>query len=152
MKLTPADIINQKFGVSFRGYDKEEVDAFLEVIAKDFEDLLRENSYLKEEIEKLNTELSRLKEMEETIKETIISAQKMAETFKENAKIESENILSSARLQAEKICFDATKRASETMAELQKMQAKLVEIREVIKGLFEGFIENIDRTIKGIEK
>ncbi len=148
MKITPADILNQKFGLSFRGYDRDEVDAFLELIARDMEDLLRENSFLKDEIEKLNGELARLREMEETIKDTIISAQKMAETFKENAKKESENILNAARLQAEKICFEATKEVAETKAELQKLQSKLIELKEVVKGIFEGFIENLDRVIK----
>jgi len=148
MKITPADILNQKFGLSFRGYDKDEVDAFLDLIAKDMEDLLRENSFLKDEIEKLNEELTRLREMEETIKDTIISAQKMAETFKENAKKESENILNAARLQAEKICFEATKEVAETKAELKKLQSKLIELKEVVKGIFEGFIENLDRVIK----
>jgi cell division initiation protein len=148
MKITPADILNQKFGISFRGYDRDEVDAFLDLIAKDMEDLLRENSFLKDEIEKLNAEVARLREMEETIKDTIISAQKMAETFKENARKESENILDAARLQAEKICFEATKEVAETKAELQKLQSKLIELKEVVKGIFEGFIENIDRVIK----
>jgi cell division initiation protein len=148
MKITPADILNQKFGISFRGYDRDEVDAFLDLIAKDMEDLLRENSFLKDEIEKLNAEVARLREMEETIKDTIISAQKMAETFKENARKESENIIDAARLQAEKICFEATKEVAETKAELQKLQSKLIELKEVVKGIFEGFIENIDRVIK----
>lgn len=152
MKITPADILNQKFGVSFRGYDKEEVDAFLDVIAKDLEDLLRENSFLKEEIEKMNTELTRLKEMENTIKETIVAAQTMAETFKANAQKESENILAAARLQAEKICFDATRQVSETRAELIRLQGKIVEIKEIVKGIFEGFMENIDKTLKNEEK
>ncbi|MCX7770312.1 MAG: DivIVA domain-containing protein [Proteobacteria bacterium] len=152
MKITPADILNQKFGITFRGYDKQEVDAFLDVIAKDLEDLLRENSYLKEEIERINTELTRLKEMEETIKETIISAQKMAESFREQAKLESENILNAARLQAEKICFDAAKQASETKTEILKHQARLIEIKEIVKSIFEGFLENLDRVIKSYEK
>jgi cell division initiation protein len=152
MKITPADILNQKFGLSFRGYDKEEVDAFLDMIAKDLEDLLRENSYLKEEIERINTELTRLKELEETIKDAIISAQKMAESFKENAKIESENILNAARLQAEKICFDAAKQSSEAKAEILKHQSRLIEIKEIVKSIFDSFLENLERVIKSYEK
>ncbi len=152
MRLTPNDILNQKFGISFRGYDRQEVDAFLDIIAKDLEDLIRENSYLKEEIEKINTELVRLREMEEIIKDTIVSAQKMAENFKESAKMESENILNAARLQAEKICFDAAKQASEAKAEVLKNQARLVEMREIVRSIFDGFLENLDRVIKNYEK
>ncbi len=152
MRLTPNDILNQKFGISFRGYDRQEVDAFLDIIAKDLEDLIRENSYLKEEIEKINTELIRLREMEEIIKDTIVSAQKMAENFKESAKMESENILNAARLQAEKICFDAAKQASEAKAEVLKNQARLVEMREIVRSIFDGFLENLDRVIKNYEK
>ena len=37
MALTPMDIHNKEFGHSFRGYTVEEVNEFLDRVAKDFE-------------------------------------------------------------------------------------------------------------------
>lgn len=151
MRITPIDIQEQKFKITFRGYDKSEVDAFLDSIATEMEDLLRENSFIKEEIERLNKENERLKVMEDTLKNTIISAQKMAEDFKETARKEADNIVADARVRAEKILFDAEKRVSELTSELVKISGKAVEIRETVKALLSSFLENIERVTK-IEK
>ncbi len=151
MRITPIDIQEQKFKVVFRGYDKTEVDEFLDNVATEMEDLLRENSFIKEELERLNKEVARLKAMEDRLKDTIISAQKMSEDFKETAKREAENIVAEARLRAEKIVFDAEKRVSEFTAELARISGKVVEIRETVKGLLTSFLENIERITK-IEK
>lgn len=151
MRITPIDIQEQKFKVVFRGYDKSEVDAFLDSVATEMEDLIRENSFIKEELQRLNKEVERLKGMEETLKDTIISAQKMAEDFKEGAKKEADNIVGEAKLRAEKIIFDADRRVSELTSELAHLMGKVVEIKETTKGLFNSFLENIDRIIK-VEK
>lgn len=145
MKITPIDIQEQKFKVSFRGYDREEVDAFLDVIAKEMEDLLRENSFLKEEIDKLNRENEHLKEMEESLKKTLVAAQKMAEDYKENAKKEAENILAEARVRANKIIDEAEMRVSELNNELANTKVKIKEIKELVRGILSGFIQNLER-------
>ncbi|MCX7991004.1 MAG: DivIVA domain-containing protein [Proteobacteria bacterium] len=145
MKITPIDIQEQKFKTSFRGYDREEVDAFLDVIAREMEELLRENSFLKEEIEKLNRENEYLKDMEESLKKTLVAAQKMAEDYKENAKKEAENIVIEARNRAEKIIDEAELRVSELNTELANTKIKIKEIKELVKGILSGFIQNLDK-------
>lgn len=151
MRITPIDIQEQKFKIAFRGYDKAEVDNFLDAVATQMEDLLRENSFVKEELDRLTKEVLHLKEMEDTLKDTIISAQKMSEDFKETARRESENIVAEARVRAEKILFDAEKRVSELNSELAKISGKAVEIRETVKALFATFLENIEKVAR-IEK
>ncbi len=145
MKITPIDIQEQKFKVSFRGYDRDEVDAFLDLVAKELEDLLRENNFLKEEIEKLNRENDYLKDMEETLKKTLVAAQKMAEDYKENAKKEAENIVMEGRNRAEKIINEAEVRVSQLNNELISTKVKIKEIKELVKGILSGFIQNLDR-------
>lgn len=49
MKITPLDIQQQQFRVKFRGFDMVEVDNFLDVVANEYEELLREINQLKEE-------------------------------------------------------------------------------------------------------
>jgi len=148
MRITPIDIQEQKFKIVFRGYDKAEVDAFLDTVATEMEDLLRENSFIKEEIDRLNKEVERLMAMEDTLKDTIISAQKMSEDFKETARREAENIVAEARVRAEKILFDAERRVSELTSELVKVSGKAVEIRETVKALLSSFLENIEKVTK----
>lgn len=148
MRITPIDIQEQKFKITFRGYDKAEVDSFLDAVATEMEDLLRENGFIKEEIDRLNKEVERLKGMEDTLKDTIISAQKMAEDFKEAARKEAENIVAEARVRAEKILFDAEKRVSELSSELARLSGKAVEIKETVRAIMTSFLENIERVSK----
>jgi cell division initiation protein len=148
MKVTPMDIQEQQFKTVFRGYERNEVDAFLDLVSKNMEDLIRENSYVKEELDRLNAEIERLKEMEDTLKNTVIAAQKMSEDFKENARKESDNIVAAARVQAEKIMLDAENRVSQLNAELGRINGRVVEIKEVIKGMLTGFLENMDKVAK----
>ncbi|MFQ5630060.1 MAG: DivIVA domain-containing protein, partial [bacterium] len=56
MKLTPLDIKKQEFKKNLRGYDPIEVDAFLEMVANEFESLLREKNLFSDEILKLKTQ------------------------------------------------------------------------------------------------
>ena len=42
MRITPLDVRNHPFQRRFPGYDREEVDAFLGMVAEDYEGLARE--------------------------------------------------------------------------------------------------------------
>ncbi|MCZ7614647.1 MAG: DivIVA domain-containing protein [Ignavibacteriaceae bacterium] len=56
MKLSPVLIKKQEFEKSMRGYNVEEVQAFLDKVSTDAEELLNENEQLQNEIEKLTRE------------------------------------------------------------------------------------------------
>ncbi len=62
MPLTPLDIHNKEFKRSFRGYDVDEVNDFLDQIIKDFEFLIREKQQLEQQVEELQQELDRVME------------------------------------------------------------------------------------------
>ena len=64
MPLTPLDIHNKEFKRSFRGYDVDEVNDFLDQIIKDFELLTREKLELEQQVEELQAEIERVMEDE----------------------------------------------------------------------------------------
>src|SRR5207247_1918674 len=51
MKITPHDVQQQEFKSRLRGYDCEEVEAFLRTVSDAMEDLVKENAALKEALE-----------------------------------------------------------------------------------------------------
>ena len=61
MKITPLDIQQKQFPVKFRGFGIEEVDSFLELVREEFEELLRENSKLREEFRRMENQLKEYK-------------------------------------------------------------------------------------------
>ena len=85
MKLSPLDIQQQKFQVQWRGYDKHEVETFLEMVSEDVEALLQECNKLKGEIHKCEAQLVDFRENERAIQQTIMTTQKVSDDLKRNA-------------------------------------------------------------------
>lgn len=136
MRITPLDIQQKQFPMRFRGFDVEEVYAFMEVVREEMEDLIRENAFLKENILRVESHLKEYKDMESTLRETLITAQQMVEDYKSNARKESELLMREAEMKAESM--------------LRESQDKVVKIHEDImdlKGIRRHFKEEIRRLI-----
>ena len=58
MSITPQDIVNKAFSTKFRGYDKEEVDEFLDKIYFDYEELICHKEETEIYVKKLEERLS----------------------------------------------------------------------------------------------
>jgi len=137
MRITPLDIQQKQFPMRFRGFDVEEVYAFLEVVREQMEDLLRENALLKEQIQRAENQIKEYRDMETTLRETLMTAQQMVEDYKTNARKEAELLIKEAELRADSIVKEA--------------QEKVVKIHEDIvdlKGIRRHFKEELKRLIE----
>jgi len=137
MSITPLDIQNKEFERAFRGYDIEDVDEFLDRVAKDLENLLRENSDLKEQVSQLQEQNKSYHKMEETMHNAIVVAQETAEEVKHNAKREADLLRREAEREAQKIYEDARHRARKVLSE----QEELFKQAHVFKIRFRSFLE-----------
>lgn len=137
MRITPLDIQQKQFPIKFRGFDVEEVFAFLEVVREEMEELMRENAFLKENIYRVENQLKEYKDMEGTLRETLITAQQMVEDYKTNARKEAELIAREAELKAEA-----------TVAEAQEKVVKIHEDIVDLKGIRRHFKEELRRMIE----
>ena len=117
MKLTPLDIQQQKFQVKFRGYDKQEVEAFLEMVSADIESLLQESNTMKVDLQKCEAQLVDFRENERAIQQTIMTTQKISDDLKRNAQREAELIISEAKVAAGKIMNDARAQVEKVLSE-----------------------------------
>ena len=124
MKLTPLDIQQQKFKVKWRGYDVQEVETYLEMVAEDVDSLLKEYNKLKDETQKYETQLADFRENERSIQQTIMTTQKIADDLKRNAQKESELIISEAKVEAEKIINDARAQAEKILGDCREETEK----------------------------
>jgi cell division initiation protein len=131
MRMTATDIRQQQFAVRlFRGFDPQEVDAFLEEIAEEVEELIRENTLLKEQLIQVEEKSKGAEGREKTLQETLVTTQKIAEEFKENARREAELVLREAHLRAEKFMQDAREEHAKLTAEvggLRRLRRQLGE-------------------------
>jgi cell division initiation protein len=129
--MTATDIRQQQFAVRlFRGFDPQEVDAFLEEMADEVEELGRENALLKEQLVQLEEKSKGVEGREKTLQETLVTTQKIAEEFKENSRREAELILREAHLRAEKVMQDTREEHAKLTAEvggLRRLRRRLGE-------------------------
>jgi DivIVA domain-containing protein len=89
MRLTPLEIRQHRFTTRMRGFDAGEVEAFLETVVADFEDVVRENAQLRREAERLARDLDAYRAREKTIQDTLTTAQSVVEQLKRTAIKES---------------------------------------------------------------
>jgi cell division initiation protein len=131
MKITPLEIKQKTFTVkSFaKGFDREEVQNYLHILAIDWENLQDENKELRIRIDLLEKEVAKLKEVETSLYRTLKTAEDTSANIVEQARKtgdlkvqEAQNkadfILNDARLQAKGIVQKAQERARNTIDEM----------------------------------
>lgn len=121
MRLTPMDINNRKFSKGIRGYNKEEVEGFLQMLSADLEEVIQENVDLKKKVEWLNDSLKDLKEREHILKDTMLLAQQTKEEIKTNAIKEAEILIRESEMQSEKIISEAKKKSEKIQNEINSL-------------------------------
>ncbi|AIF51960.1 MULTISPECIES: DivIVA domain-containing protein [unclassified Pelosinus] len=139
--LTPLDIHNKEFKRSFRGYNEDDVDEFLDRVIKDYEQLYRENIELKESIDRLTGKLEQFQHMETTLHNTLIIAQETAEEVKLNAKKTTELMLKEAEINAQKLAEEASNKVRRMADEYQDLKKQVDVYRVRMRTLVQAQLE-----------
>lgn len=121
LKVTPLDLRQVRFRTAMRGFDRDEVAAFLLEVADDYEHALRDNDRLRNELIKMEAMLNQHRELEGSLRSTLMSAQKVADDMRETAGQEAARIVREAEGRVE--------------LQLQKAQARLEDIQREIDGM-----------------
>lgn len=138
MKITPLDIQQQQFkGKMFGGLDSEDVDSFLQMVAGEMEDLIRENTELKEQASRIAGDMEEMKQREGNLRETMLAAQKITEEMKANSQKEATLRISEAELQAERILADADRKLAELRSQIQELRREKLQFETALKSLLD---------------
>jgi cell division initiation protein len=131
MKITPLDITRREFRRVMRGWDPDEVKAFLEGVADELELAVKEAAGREERIQKFEAQVAGYQEREETLRKTLYSAQHLTEQLKETAKREADLIRKEAELQAARLLEQAHQQVGELQAQIAdlKRQKQVFEAR-----------------------
>jgi DivIVA domain-containing protein len=111
--LTPLDIRKKKgdFGRGLRGYDPQEVDTFLEMVADRLEELVRDNLTLRERSERLAAQVHGQEGREKAVQEALVTAQELRGEIHDQARREAEL----ARREAENAAQEIRRRAEDEL-------------------------------------
>ncbi len=105
--ISPAEIRQHNFKRGIRGFDPEEVKAFLQTLAQEWENLLSENRSLKAELKATQESLQHFREMESMLHKTLLQAEQSSKATLENAQREAEIRLQEADQQAQQLLHNA---------------------------------------------
>jgi len=141
MRISALDIRQQQFSKRLRGFDRQEVEAFLEDVAEDYESVVKENALLKEQLAALEERSRNITEHERTLQETLVTTHRLAEEMKQGAKREAEMIVRDAELRGEKVT-----------EELRAEEARLRQDIGGLKRLRHQFIEEVRGTLARYER
>jgi cell division initiation protein len=144
MRITPLDIQQKQFPMKFRGFDVEEVYAFLEVIREEMEELLRENANLKETVQRSENQNREYKNMETTLRETLMTAQQMVEDYKINARKEAELLIKEAELRAETMIKDSHEKVIKIHEDITDMKGIRRHFKEELRRLIENHLKMLE--------
>ena len=144
MRITPLDVRNHPFQRRFPGYDREEVDAFLGMVAEDYEAVMREAESLREQTIKLEARVADLAANEAILQETLTTAQKLCEDLKRTAVKEAEVLIGEAEITAEKILAAAHRRAAKLAEDIREMQQVRTRLGAAVRAAIETHLSLLD--------
>jgi cell division initiation protein len=140
MRVSPTDIRQQSFTVRlFRGFDPQEVDAFLEDVAEDLEFAIKENTALREQLTAMEERMRAVGEREKILQETLVATQRVTEEMKEAAKREAGLHVREAELQGEKIMESARSEEARILNDVQMLKRTRRQLVEEIRSTLETY-------------
>jgi cell division initiation protein len=157
MDLTARDVHEKQFHDAWRGYNQEEVDDFLDLVAENIDRLLRENESFQRRIQELDRAVSQSRNTEEMLKKTLLSAQKAANEAIATAKAKAEQLIADAEIGARRTGEEAHRRVAELdrehankkrdlEASIERLQARENELKRRLS----SFLDQQRRSLEGL--
>ena len=157
MKITPIEIRQKSFEKVFRGYDKEEVDAFLQSLSQEWERVVEENKEYRIKLEVAEREVKKLREVENSLYKTLKTAEDTSAHLVEQANRSAEMQMKEAQVKADSLLREARSKAQYMVQEAdnkarQALQETIAELKALEKDvrIIEGQKDNLIVELKSI--
>ena len=146
--MKPIDVRRKEFKNSLRGYNADQVDDFLDVVADEYERSYSENLRMREEISSLRERLEQFEKLEDSIQSALVHAESAANDVRESASSEAENVRSNAEREAELTRKEANERAQQTLADSSSKVERAQESYEALKKAKQDFAADFRHLLK----
>ncbi|HAK58787.1 MAG TPA: hypothetical protein DCO77_00150 [Nitrospiraceae bacterium] len=144
MRVTPLDIQQKKFHIGVRGYDRKEVDAFLDLIREEMEELIREVTEHREFRQSYDEKQQAFLEKEDMLKNTMLTTNKLVEDFKDNARKEAEVILKDADVRSQRLVDTAQRENAKLEADILNLRRQRHYLLQDMKKVIQTHLEMIN--------
>lgn len=127
----------KKFNTTINGYDKQEVNDFVNEVTREYESMLNKLKNCDKEINLLQEQLNHYKNLESTLNRAVMVAEDSSNNLKAVAKEEAKSIIDSAKKNASYIVNDALIKAEKIESEADALRRSLriykARIKEVVQ-------------------
>lgn len=134
----------KKFGTSFSGYNKQEVNNFVRDVTKEYENMLQNLKARDQEIEALKQKLIQYQNMETTLNRALLVAEDASSQIKRMARDESKGIVEDAKRNASRIVNEALMRATKMQEEAENLKRRIIVFKRKFRQAIELELENIE--------
>lgn len=148
MNISSKDIKKRDFKKGIRGYDVNEVDAFLDTVSSHYEKLVIENKNLNDRIKSLLSDIEIYKENEANLQKAIIKSQDLGEEIIQNAKKKAEMIIKEAELNTRKMKQDIEDDILSKKQELEDIKLRNDKVMEDVRNFLNDKLNELEEFIK----
>jgi len=144
MKITPIEIRQKNFEKQLRGYDKDEVTAFLMSLSNEWERMLDDQKELRIKLEQSEKEVQKLREVESSLFKTLKTAEDTGANMVDQANKAAKLHLKETQMNAEAMMREAKSKAK-NLIEKSEMEA-----RHIIEEMQDG-VKSLEQNYKSLE-
>lgn len=134
----------EKFSYEANGYNRNQVNQFVEEVITQTEGIIKRCKEQKNEIENLRQELEHYKNIETSLKDAIIRAEEAGDNIKRMAREESEMIVTDAKHNASRIVNEALLEAEKIEVQSERLQNNIKIFKRKLKLIVEQQMEVVD--------
>jgi cell division initiation protein len=145
MAITPIDILHIKFKNALRGYNKQQVDEFLQMVRESLEEALNAKAELQRKVECLEAEIKRVREIESTMTNALTLAQRTADELRTNAHRQAEMIMREAEQERVRMMADVQRDSERLRSEIALLQAARDRFEIEFRTMLTAYLEWLDR-------
>ncbi len=154
MRITPLDVRKQEFRKAVRGFDCDEVRAFLSTLADEYETVLVDNKQIREMIMDQEDKIEEYQGMERNLRDTLMTAERVMKETRETASKKGELIIQDAELQARQVLEECRLRTEELRREIMSLRKEKESYLGRFKSLAEAqikFVETHERDFEDLD-
>lgn len=132
--LTPLDVRNKRgdFKKGMRGYDPQEVDVFLELVAERLEALVRENIQLRDRTRTLQEQVDAQAGREQAVQDALVTAQELRKDIRDQSQREADHVMREAESEARRIVSEAE---AEARARVRSVERQIDHARDSLQDM-----------------
>jgi len=153
IELTPLDVRKKKgdFRRGLRGYEPQQVDDFLDIVADRLETVVRAAASVHERVSRLEQQVADYRDREKALTEALVTAQQMREDMRTQSTREVELIRKRAEQEAESIKADAVNARDREEEALRQLRTRQVQFLSSYRTFLEQELADLQSMTRALE-